>query len=187
VRRRKVASGRPLCAVLQRPVQRAPRAVFEALSDCDRWSRSDPPQRPSDLRHCVAPYSAIPGEKPATMGLDKPQCQGSSMEDQDQRATATETNGSRSKPLVPRLRARYDGSFAQELVSGLGEVDFGDRIIIFGASLLLSVLPLIIVLSAYATHRIQDDIAEHLGLSQQGTKIVEGLSTRQSRHSTWRS
>src|SRR3974377_1211955 len=76
---------------------------------------------------------------------------------------------------TPRLLARYAGSFVQELISGLGDVDFGDRIIIFGASLLLSVLPLIIVLSAYASHRIQDDIAQHLGLSQQGAKIVEGL------------
>jgi membrane protein len=54
-------------------------------------------------------------------------------------------------------------------------VDFGDRIVIFGACLLVSVLPLIIVLSAYADHRVQEDIARHLGLSTQGTRIVEGL------------
>ena len=56
-------------------------------------------------------------------------------------------------------------------------MDFGDRIIIFGACLLVSVLPLIIVLSAYASHRIDDDIARHLGLSAQGDRIVEGLFT----------
>jgi membrane protein len=61
------------------------------------------------------------------------------------------------------------------LVKGLGAVDFGDRIIIFGACMLLSVLPLIIVLSAYTSHRIQDDIANHLGLSAQGARVVEGL------------
>lgn len=94
------------------------------------------------------------------------------MEDQDQGDTATETNVSRS---IASRRDCAPGSFAQELVSGLGEVDFGDRIIIFGASLLLSVLPLIIVLSAYASYRIQEDIAQHLGLSHQGSKIVEGL------------
>jgi membrane protein len=54
-------------------------------------------------------------------------------------------------------------------------VDFGDRILIFGACMLLSVLPLIIVLSTYASHRIQDDIARHLGLSAQGARIVDGL------------
>jgi hypothetical protein len=40
---------------------------------------------------------------------------------------------------------------------------------------LLSVLPLIIVLRANASHRIQDDIARHLGLSAQGTRVVDGL------------
>jgi hypothetical protein len=57
-------------------------------------------------------------------------------------------------------------------------VDLGDRILIFGACLLLSVLPLIIVLSAYASHRIDDDIATHLGLGAQGDPIVEGLFNR---------
>jgi membrane protein len=60
-------------------------------------------------------------------------------------------------------------------VKALGAVDFGNQILIFGASLLLSVLPLIIVLSTYASHRIQDDIARHLGLSAQGTRVVDGL------------
>jgi membrane protein len=30
-------------------------------------------------------------------------------------------------------------------------------------------------LSAYSSHRIQDDIAQHLGLSAQGARIIEGL------------
>jgi membrane protein len=72
-------------------------------------------------------------------------------------------------------RARYEGSFAQDFFKGLAAVDFGDRIIIFGACLLLSVLPLIIVLSAYAGHHIENDIAQHLGLSTQGDHVVEGL------------
>jgi membrane protein len=41
--------------------------------------------------------------------------------------------------------------------------------------MLLSVLPLIIVLSAYAGHTIESDIATHLGLSRQGDRVVEGL------------
>jgi hypothetical protein len=97
------------------------------------------------------------------------------MEDREQRVTTDETKAPHQRNLPRRLRARYEGSFAQELIVGLGDVDFGDRIIIFGASLLLSVLPLIIVLSAYTSHRIQDDLAQHLGLSQQGSRVVEGL------------
>jgi membrane protein len=94
----------------------------------------------------------------------------------------TDHKSDKSDSTVPRPQslgaawgARYEGSFAQDLIKGLGAVDFGDRIIIFGACMLLSVLPLVIVLSAYASHRIQDDIAQHLGLSGQGTRVVEGL------------
>lgn len=86
-----------------------------------------------------------------------------------------DTGRQRGRELAEAWRSRYNGSFAQDLIGGLGAVDFGDRIIIFGACLLLSVMPLIIVLSAFAGHRIQDDIARHLGLSAQGVRIVEGL------------
>jgi len=90
-------------------------------------------------------------------------------------STSTADEEARPKVIAWRLRAHYEGSFAQELFHGLGDVDFGDRTLIFGASMLLSVLPLIIVLSAFASHRIQDDIAQHLGLSRQGARIVDGL------------
>jgi membrane protein len=90
----------------------------------------------------------------------------------------TETAGTAASPrpaVAGRGRSRYEGSFAQDFLKGLGAVDFADRILVFGASMLLSVLPLIIILSAYASHRIEDDIATHLGLSAQGDRIVEGL------------
>jgi membrane protein len=97
------------------------------------------------------------------------------MQDRHQEPDKSEKTKPRYQKLWAAWRARYEGSFAQDLLGGLGAVDFGDRIIIFGACLLLSVLPLIIVLSAFASHRIQDDIARHLGLSAQGTRVVEGL------------
>ncbi len=77
--------------------------------------------------------------------------------------------------FVEAGRDRYRGSVAQDLVQGLHAVDFGDRIIIFGAAMLLSVLPLIILLSAFANRRVDDNIADHLGLNRQGERIVEGL------------
>jgi membrane protein len=97
------------------------------------------------------------------------------MENRDQKVDNTTTTESRYQRATTAWQARYNGSLAQDLVRGLGAVDFGDRIIIFGACMLLSVLPLIIVLSAYASHRIEDDIARHLGLSGQGTRVVDGL------------
>jgi membrane protein len=97
------------------------------------------------------------------------------IEDVSQGSTTAQRVKPRRRALAEAWRARYDGSFAQDFFRGLGAVDFGDRIIIFGACLLLSVLPLIIVLSAYAGHRIEDDIAVHLGLSKQGDHVIEGL------------
>jgi membrane protein len=92
-----------------------------------------------------------------------------------QRTDTAETIKPRYRKRADAWRARYEGSFAQDFVKGLGAMEFGDRILVFGASLLLSVLPLIIVLSAYANHRIEDDIATHLGLSTQGDRVVESL------------
>jgi membrane protein len=72
-------------------------------------------------------------------------------------------------------RDRYQGSIVQDFVNQLRTIDFGDRIILFGAALLLSVLPLVILLSALASQRIDDDIAQHLGANRQGSKVIEGL------------
>jgi len=83
--------------------------------------------------------------------------------------------GSDASRRGAKWRRRYQGSAAQDLVRALGAVEFGDRIILFGAALLLSVLPLIILLSALASQRVDDDIAKHLGLNPQGSRIVEGL------------
>ena len=69
----------------------------------------------------------------------------------------------------------YEGSALQDLIRALSAIEFGDRILLFGSALLLSVLPLIILLSALASQRVDDDIASHLGLGRQGTRILEGL------------
>ena len=74
-----------------------------------------------------------------------------------------------------RLRHHYEGSVVEDLVKGLGEVEFGDQIIIFGASFLLSVLPLILLLGFFANSRVDDNIATRLGLNAEGSHIVEKL------------
>jgi membrane protein len=75
-------------------------------------------------------------------------------------------------------RDKYQGSVVQDFVHQLGTIDFGDRIILFGAALLLSVLPLVILLSALASQRVDDDIAQHLGANRQGSKVIESLFRR---------
>jgi membrane protein len=59
----------------------------------------------------------------------------------------------------------------------LGDVQFGNWIVLFGASFLLSVLPLIILLSAFANSRVDDDIATRLGLNREGSHIIDSLFT----------
>jgi membrane protein len=93
----------------------------------------------------------------------------------DTRPPRDATQPKRWAGRATQWRQRYDGSAAQDLVNTLGAIEFGDRIILFGAALLLSVLPLIILLSALASQRVDDDIARHLGLGLQGTRILEGL------------
>lgn len=68
-------------------------------------------------------------------------------------------------------------SWIKDFGAGLGAVDFADHIVLFGASLLLSVLPLIILLGALASQRVDDDIAQHLGLNAPASRVVEGLFT----------
>ena len=80
-------------------------------------------------------------------------------------------------------RQRYEGSAVQDVVKGVGDVEFGNWIILFGASFLLSVLPLILLLSAFANTRIDDNIDTRLGLSPQASHVVNDLF--HSSHSGW--
>jgi membrane protein len=93
----------------------------------------------------------------------------------ERRSDAPGTEAAPSREPTKGWASRYQGSFAQELIQGLGAVDFGNQVLVFGACLLLSVLPLIIVLSAFAGHRVQDDIARHLGLGTQGVLVIDSL------------
>ena len=97
------------------------------------------------------------------------------LETVDPHAVLEMNQSKRSPARGTNWRQRYEGSAAQDLLHALGGVEFGDRIILFGAALLLSVLPLIILLGALASSRVDDDIARHLGLGRQGTGIMEGL------------
>src|ERR1700747_3573218 len=88
-----------------------------------------------------------------------------------------------ARRVIAVVRRRYDRSWVQELVTRLGTVDFGNWIILFGASLLLTVLPFIILLSSLANERIDDDLSRHIGLNASGARIVEGLFRKTPAHS----
>jgi membrane protein len=66
-------------------------------------------------------------------------------------------------------------TFVRALFRRLGEIDFVDEATPFGAGLLISVVPFLILLSAFASERIDDDIELHLGLDHQAANIVTHL------------
>jgi membrane protein len=80
-------------------------------------------------------------------------------------------------------RARFEGSWAQDLTTRLKVADFGNSIVLFGAALLISVLPLLLLMSALADTRIDDDLSRHIGLDRAGAHIIEGLFRKKPTHS----
>jgi membrane protein len=107
--------------------------------------------------------------------------------DDEQSSHQEQIGQSPTKTLAYRAgewwRHHYQGSALQDLIKALGDVEFGNWIILFGASFLLSVLPLIILISAFANTRVDDNIDTRLGLSQKGAHIVDDLF--KSSHAGW--
>lgn len=77
---------------------------------------------------------------------------------------------------------RYRGSPAERFFNQLKDLNFVETILVFAASLLLSVLPMIILLSSFAGHRIDTDITRHIGLNRQGARIVGQLFQSSHNH-----
>lgn len=106
---------------------------------------------------------------------------------EEQQSLSTDEGGVSAETPRQRVvrwwRDRYEGSAAQDIVKGLNRVEFGNWIIIFGASFLLSVLPLILLLSAFANSRVDDNIDTRLGLSQGEAHVVDALF--RSSHAGW--
>jgi len=73
------------------------------------------------------------------------------------------------------IRARYERSWAGDVGRQLKELDFGIWITMFGAALLWSAVPLIILLSSLADERVDDDLSRHIGLNSDGARIVHTL------------
>jgi hypothetical protein len=84
---------------------------------------------------------------------------------------------------VNAVRARYSGSWLAEIASQLKAVDFVSWTTVFGAGLLWSALPFIILLSSIADQRVDDDLSRHIGLNGHGAHIVETLFRSKPAHS----
>jgi membrane protein len=88
-------------------------------------------------------------------------------------------DGSRRSPraLVRVVQSRFAGSSAESFVKRLGVLNFFETVTVFGAVLLLSALPFIILMSSLANHSIDADLSRHIGLNSQGADIVSELFT----------
>ena len=95
---------------------------------------------------------------------------------------ATRLPGSESgdSKLKAGTRQRFEGSFAHRLFKRLDALDFTNQAILYGSGLLVSLLPFLILLSAFANERVDDDIALHLGLDQRAANIVSHLFNQAS-------
>src|SRR3954447_4941512 len=81
-------------------------------------------------------------------------------------------------------RSRIEGSAVQDFANRLKSVDFLNATAVLGAMLLLSVLPLLIVLSGIADQKIDDDLSRHIGLDSHGAAIVRSLFRSSPAHDT---
>jgi membrane protein len=88
-----------------------------------------------------------------------------------------------TRRVVAGVSRAVRGSWLEELFAKLKAVAFGDVIVVMGATLVLSALPLLILVSSLANHRIEDDLSRHIGLDARGARIVEGLFRTSSAHS----
>jgi len=109
--------------------------------------------------------------------------QGSVDDPASARQDAGESPRSRVRTLAIAARRRFEGSSAQIFVKHLAALDFTNTIVLFGAALLISVLPFIILLSSLANHRIDTDLSRHIGLNTQGARIVSELFRASPAHS----
>jgi hypothetical protein len=93
-----------------------------------------------------------------------------------------------AQPETPRLlpapykvvawaRDRFEGSLAQSFLRRLKALDFASQATLFGAGLLVSLLPLVILVSAFASQRVDDDISLRLGLDRRAAGIMDHLFT----------
>jgi membrane protein len=101
--------------------------------------------------------------------------------DRQERQPATQREPPPSLPVWHKVLARardwFEGSLAQCFLQRLKALDFADQAMLFGAGLLVSLLPFVILLSAFASQRVDDDISLRLGLDRQAAGIMDHLFT----------
>lgn len=81
----------------------------------------------------------------------------------------------RRRPLLDATRRWYRTSVPRMLFSRLRGVSFVSTVTLLGATFLLSALPLVVLLGAFAGRRTEDGLTQHMGLDHQAAAIVDHL------------
>lgn len=81
-------------------------------------------------------------------------------------------------------RSGFERSWAAAVAERLAAARFFSAIALFGSTMLLSALPLIIVLGSIANQRVDDDVSRHIGLDSHGAAIVRTLFRTSPAHDT---
>jgi membrane protein len=101
--------------------------------------------------------------------------------DRQERQPAAQGETRPSRPArykaLASVRDWFEGSLAHSFLMRLKALDFAGQAMLFGAGLLVSLLPLVILLSAFASRRVNDDISLRLGLDRRAAGIVDTLFT----------
>ena len=100
--------------------------------------------------------------------------------DRQERQPGAQPEPPRSLPARSRALAsaqdRFDGSLAQSFLARLKALEFADQAMLFGAGLLVPLLPFVILLSAFASQRVDDDFSLRLGLDRRAISLAAGKS-----------
>ena len=75
-------------------------------------------------------------------------------------------------------RDRFEGSLGQSFLQRLKAVDFASRAVLFGSGLLISLLPSVILLSAFASQPVDDNVSLRLGLDRKAAASWTRCSPR---------
>jgi membrane protein len=88
----------------------------------------------------------------------------------------------RARERVDAARERFERSWVDDLIRHVKAVDMFTWTLVFGAELLWSVLPLLILLSSFANHRIDDDLSQHIGLDRKAALIIRDVFRNTPEH-----
>lgn len=89
----------------------------------------------------------------------------------------------RARERIASARRRFEGTWIGDFVAQLKALDVFGWTTIFGAELLWSVLPFLILLSSLDNDRIDDDLSDHIGLDRQGAAVLRTLFRNSPSHS----